>query len=346
MGKADKGHKKRLILVAKGCFAIVLLLWVGSKQDWQSLKTSLLHINFFVFAAGVIGFIISQFFVAIRWCMLLWTQNVQIGFKALIKLHFLGLFYNNFLPSSVGGDFLRAWYITKHTDRRLEAALSVFVDRVIGLIALTLMAIVGYVLLEKSGQWNFMATGGENGQQQTKDFYKMVIGGAIVLGVLAIGASLTLLHPFGRKYAAKLFGYVKSRLLRILTAIKIYITKPFIFIAALLITAFGQIICITGFWLIGESIGVGVSAKYYFVFFPIVWVVGVVPISIGGIGILEGLLTVLFAQAGGHQEAAFALSLFQRVIFLVGSLPGIFIHLAGGHLPGQEFFVDYKDSLD
>src|SRR5690606_42133661 len=68
-------------------------------------------------------------FVSIRWYILLHTQTVEISYFTCIKIHFLGLFYNNILVSSLGGDILRMWYITHHSSRRVESAFSVLVDR-------------------------------------------------------------------------------------------------------------------------------------------------------------------------------------------------------------------------
>ena len=84
---------------------------------------------------------------------------------------------------------------------------------------------------------------------------------------------------------------------------------------------------------VGRNLGIEVEFKYYFIFFPIVWVASVIPVSIGGIGVVEGLLVLLFVKAGAVGEAAFALSLCQRVIIMLGALPGLGIHLFGAHLP-------------
>jgi hypothetical protein len=73
---------------------------------------------------------------------------------------------------------------------------------------------------------------------------------------------------------------------------------------------------------------------HYFVFFPLVWVVGSIPISISGIGILEGGLVFLFVRySGTSTEAAAALALCQRLTWLGASLPGLLIHLTGSYRP-------------
>ena len=123
----------RILVVAVGVtWAIV---WVSRGQRWSNLASIFVRMNLGVFAVTLCIFVISQVMVGFRWWLLLRTQSIFINLGAAVRLNFLGWFYNNFMAGSVGGDLLRAWYVSKHTDKRFEAALSVFVDRVIGLLS-------------------------------------------------------------------------------------------------------------------------------------------------------------------------------------------------------------------
>ena len=83
--------------------------------------------------------------------------------------------------------------------------------------------------------------------------------------------------------------------------------------------------------------GLEVPIKYYFVFFPISWVLGALPISPAGAGVLEGGIVFLFTRVPGvTAEQALVLALCQRVMFLLASLPGIAIHIMGAHLPTEQ----------
>lgn len=112
------------------------------------------------------------------------------------------------------------------------------------------------------------------------------------------------------------------------------------------LTVFVQIMVITGFWFLGINMGIGASIKYYYVFFTLTWVLGAIPVSIGGVVVVEGSLVILFTQlAGVDESAAWAIALCQRAVWLLASLPGAAIHLLGAHLP-KDFFVDYKKSIN
>jgi hypothetical protein len=75
-------------------------------------------------------------------------------------------------------------------------------------------------------------------------------------------------------------------------------------------------------------------------------VLGAVPISIGGAGIVEGLLFFMFTKFAGVDEGpALALALCQRIVWMLTSLPGAAIHLFGAHLP-KDFSVDYERPIN
>ncbi len=95
-----------------------------------------------------------------------------------------------------------------------------------------------------------------------------------------------------------------------------------------------QIMTITAFWVIGRNLGIEAPLKYYYVCFTLAWVIGAIPVSIGGAVVVEGALVYLFKNlANVGIEAALALALCQRIVWLITSLPGAVIHLIGAHLP-------------
>jgi hypothetical protein len=86
------------------------------------------------------------------------------------------------------------------------------------------------------------------------------------------------------------------------------------------------------YWWIGQDLEVGAALGYYLVFFPMVWAFGSIPISVAGIGILEGGVVFLFVTfAGANPETAMALALCQRITWMTAAVPGVYFHLRGSH---------------
>jgi len=313
-------------------------------EDLRQVAEVLLGLNLWIFAAALGIYIVGQLIFVARWSLLLKVQSIKIGFWPAVRLHFLGLFYNNCLPGAIGGDLPRAWYVTKHTDKKLEAALSVFVDRVIGLTGMLIMAFGCYWFIpEESRQEGFNFS-------FEFDFFRLLIEYKrffIWIGAaFAIVIALLISNPKGRILFSRGFGLICRHgtlmLRKVQQSIRIYCNKWLAIAYALLLTFCCQGMHVIAMWLVGREIGLTAPAKYYFIFFPISWLLGALPISVGGLGIMEGWLKVMFMRVGTiSSKSALALALCQRFIMLFVSLPGAVIHLIGAHLP-KDFFVDYN----
>jgi len=342
----------RILVVVVG--VIWAIVWVSRGQRWSNLASIFVRMNLGVFA-GVLGiFVISQVMVGVRWWLLLRTQSIFIDFWAAIRLNFLGWFYNNFMPGSVGGDLLRAWYVTKHTPKKFEAVLSVFVDRFIGLLSTLIIAGFFYMLFLR-GKADALTFTGRSGPFKFLAEYKQIIF-LVVLVLAAVFCGL-LLHRRGRVLLRAAWLYIRIHTVRafekLKDAVSVYYSKPLTILAAFGLTVFIQIMTITAFWFLGKNLGITASLKYYYVFFTLTWVLGALPVSVGGAVVVEGTLAYLFIHyASVEAEAALALALCQRIVWMIASLPGAAIHLIGAHLPGdpkrdkkrlgnpKDFFVD------
>jgi hypothetical protein len=345
----------RIAVVSGGIIAG--FFWVRREVGWDNLADTFRSINLGIFALVLGVFIIAQIVVGLRWWLLLRSQSIFIRFWAAVKLYLLGWFYNNFMPGSVGGDLLRAWYVTKHTDKKFEAVLSVFVDRVIGLSSTLVIAVFFYLLFLR-GKGLEITSSGTGGFLSSIAQYKSVFFWAVVIiiGVLCV----LLLHKRSRSMLLKACSYIRQAGLRIILkfrdAIVIYCKKPLTILLAFGLTVFLQMLVITAFWLLGRNMGIQAPVEYYYVFFTLTWVLGAVPVSVGGAVVVEGMLTYLFFTfAGVAEEAAFALALCQRAVWMLASLPGAAIHLIGAHLPEapksgletpKDFFIDSKNPID
>jgi glycosyltransferase 2 family protein len=349
MSQEKKNRTKRLFLAIRLLVVAAGLLWAGHWLGQEGRFGKLvavfrqIHPAIFIIALG--GYVVGQLSVAIRWWILLRTQAIFIPLGAAARLHFLGLFYSNFMPSSVGGDLLRAWYVTKHTQKRFEAALSVVVDRIVGLLGSVVIAVVFYFLLPNAKDIELSMKGDSLGSiSQYEIFFLWAALGiaAVFLLMLAVSRTRKILKKWWRA------GCEQGRRLlkKLMQATILYCKSPVEVFVVLVLTIALQILTITGYWLVGRQIGVDVSLSYYYIFFTISWSIGMLPVSIGGAVLVEGSLAAMFVKFASVQaEAALALALCQRIIWMTASLPGGWIHLAGGHLP-KDFTIDEDDKTD
>jgi len=343
--------KKRISAILRIIVAAIAIIYVLHDQDLGLLGKKFLDMNWFIFALSCLIFAFSNCVFVFRWGLLLRTQDIHIPYFAALKLHFLGLFYNNCLPGAVGGDLLRAWYVTHHTDKKVEAALSVFVDRAIGLGCTVIMASFCYWLILKSEDMQGFEIARRvsdgNGLIST-----LIVVIAFVIGFMLLVVLLLSFTEKGRGRLRKIYSrvYLKaSKLLKkLLIAAKLYLSKPFTILFAMILTFFLQSLAIIGIWLVSRNLGIQVQVKYFLMFFPISWIIGTIPISVGGAGVMEGVLEVLFYKISlVAKKYAVIPGLVQRAIWLITSIPGLSIHIKGAHLPvdNAEFLVDSEPDL-
>jgi len=335
----------RLLVVTLGL--VWAILWLSRGENWADLKYTFGRMNLGLFAVALISYMLGQVIVACRWRLLLRVQRISLSIPTALRLQFIGLYYNNFMPSSVGGDLLRAWYVTKHTDRKFEAALSVFVDRVIGLLSTLVIAGFFYAVFLLGSQTSLPRDGED--KNGSIGFFSRHESDILVLACVfvAIFCVMLLIKPCRLRLLA-MWSRLRMQCAAILSktrrAFILYCTSPLTILAAFGLTVVMQVGVITSFWLVGRSMGIQASVKYYYVFFTLTWVFGAIPVSVGGVGVVEGGLVALFDIVGVPEVLAFALAICQRTVWMIASLPGGVIHLVGAHLP-KDFSIDYGDAM-
>jgi hypothetical protein len=342
---SSKKKRQSFVLFLRLCVVAGACYFIFKNLDYREFASSFGQLDGWVIALAVAVKFISEGGMALRWWILLRALGISIGFGTAVRLHFHGLFFSSFLPSSTGGDFIRAWYVTRHTEKRALSALSVFADRFTGLFSTALIA-AGCFLAFFRGHPLFSAEG--QPEQETVGHSAAVI--YFVLVPLAAAAVLLMWGGTNRGRFSQFVLFVRNRTARFIQhtreIISVYFRNSWLFPLSVLLTVFFQGLTLFSFWMIGMNLGVSEEWQYYFLFFPLVWVIGVLPVSVAGLGIIEGGVVLLFVKAAGASaESAAALAVCQRVLFLVGALPGMFVHIKADYLPRRQehIFIDGRE---
>jgi uncharacterized protein (TIRG00374 family) len=338
-------HKKCVSVVVRILVAFGALGLVFSSIEWDKLKAAFSNMNGWVFLGVLAVYVASQVLLAVRWLILVRAQGIELKLFPAIKLHFIGLFYNNAMPSSVGGDFLRAWYVSKHTEKRVEAALSVFVDRAMGLMGILLIALFSYIFLLKESDFPASTPANVSGSDARGRLLAVSLWGLAVL-VSVLGAGL--MNRSFRGWAAHVSMNIWRRLRLVINkgtdVVSVYWMRPMVLVVTLALTLVLQSVSIWAYCLLGRDLGIEAGMRYSFVIFPGMWVVGALPISIAGVGVMEGGIAFLFAKLAQVPLAqGTCLSLCQRFIWLISSVPGGIVHLMGRHLPEAFSFDEEQE---
>nr|HMN63066.1 lysylphosphatidylglycerol synthase transmembrane domain-containing protein [Anaerolinea sp.] len=149
--RATKSRPIPLWRIGGTLLSLGLLVYLVYQQGWGEFSAALrqLSLGYFGLALGLI--ICSRMFVTLRWYVLLRSAGVEINFWRATSLVFMGLFASNFLPSTVGGDFVRmAGTVYLRLDAGVSAA-SLLVDRLVGMAGMALMLPAGLATVLGAG---------------------------------------------------------------------------------------------------------------------------------------------------------------------------------------------------
>lgn len=146
-----KKHKKIILRGVGTLLAIgllfVLLLRNTKPEDWEAVK----NISRWSLVVAALLVLSSRIFITLRWHVFLRSGGVDIRFKETLSLVFMGLFSNNFLPTTIGGDVVKLAGATRYGYDNALILASIAADRVTNMLGMSLAAPFGLIQLVPSG---------------------------------------------------------------------------------------------------------------------------------------------------------------------------------------------------
>ena len=290
-----------------------LLGALASKVNLSAVGDKIGAIGFASCAICILTMLVLTILVAWRWRMILACMQNPVGFGESWRLVMIGLFFNQILPSGIGGDAVRVWLLTRGGARLRKAFLSVIADRIFALGAV-ILCMAGFLplLLHGPAKWPviFLTAAGSLG-----------IAGVFVLP-RALGI-LTRLLP-DRLY--RIGGTLIDRcleLLREFAAVLIRISKarpqgP----AVVAISVINQLVLGWIIYFIARRLHVEIGPLTAIALFSPAMLLSMLPISLGGWGVREAALVWLLGTVNVPQEASLAISVLFGVVTTAAGLAG------------------------
>ncbi len=242
----------------------------------------------------------------LRWREVSDACRAPLALGQAIRFNLIGTFFNQTLPSSIGGDAVRLWLVARDGAGWRAATYSIFVDRAIGLIALA-------IIIVASLPWSYELIGDPNGRAALAlvDFAALAAG----LGFLVLGA---LPWPWLKHWWATHHLHACA-----VIADRILFSRdrgPKVAILSL----FVHVLTVTIAWCVVQSIAAPVSFGQTFQLIPPVMLITMLPISIAGWGVREATMGLAFGYAGLMTNEGVNISLlFGAVSFVVGAFGGL-----------------------
>jgi len=255
-----------------------------------------------------------------RWRLILRVQGLNLTFNRTASIFFVGAFFNAFMLGSTGGDVIKAWYVAHETQhKKAEAVVTVIVDRLIGLIALFIIALIMMTIFHQRVFDDKRLIG-------FSILTLAVVFGTITITIIGFWKGFADKLPRARTLLQKLPKY--ETLERMVNSYRTYAAHPRIVLQTML-QSFGVHICVM-LSIVCVAKGLHITAANltdYFLYLPIINSISAMPVSFSGFGVREGMYIEMFKQVEMPAVQALTLSLLGYIVQLVWSIVGGFFFL-------------------
>lgn len=298
--------KRALWLVAKATLTALLIWWVARSVDVHSITHTLGGLDASVLLLALLLTLSQALLLGWRWHRMVLLLGGALPPANAMRWVFMGLFFNQVLPTSVGGDAARVWKLHQSGASLKFAFGSVMVERVSGLALMGLM-----ILICLPAVWGHL----DNPLLRAA---LLMTGPTLIAGLmLATLADKLPLRRLPARWA--------QLLLTLCTSLRRIADRP---LALVEVSVLSLLVSLAGFvaaYALGMNLGIDLSLPSYVVLVGGAVLLSVLPISLGGWGVRELSMVSLFGAVGVEAERALALSLVWGVLPLLVSLPGGFL---------------------
>jgi hypothetical protein len=302
--------KRPGLVLAKVAVSLVLLAYLLSTTDLGALLRRVRGGDplLLAAAAGLYGIILA--ISTWRWRLLLRAQGYEAPLGPLSASYLVATFFNNFLPSNIGGDVIRVRDASRYTGSTTTSVAVVAIDRIVGLGALYVLALVAY------------ASGGA-AVRRLAGATPVVVGLGVLFAVLAYvffrpGTARRLMAASGLAS----FEWARARFDVVQAAVHVYRERVWAVWAAFGGSVALQALVVCYYFTIAHSLSIPLPAASCFLMVPLCTLVQTIPISFNGWGIRESLYIVYFRQVGLPSDSALAFSLVGAGLIVLLSLSG------------------------
>jgi len=304
---ASAGKVRRILLSTIKIFVSAALLYLALRKANFSDLASRIDIASLGWIGLAIAVTFLQIFVGVlRWRVVGAACGAPLPTRQAMRFNLIGTFFNQTLPSSIGGDAVRLWLVARAGAGWRAATYSIFVDRAVGLIALAIVVVA-------SLPWSYRLIGDPYGRSALL---------LVDLAALAGGAGFLLLGVLPWPWLRHWWGTHHLHACAVIANRVIFNkrTGPRIVVLSLLVHVLAVVIA----WCVVQSIAAPVAFGQIFQLIPPVMLITMLPISIAGWGVREATMGLAFGYAGLVTNEGINISLlYGAVSFIVGAFGGL-----------------------
>lgn len=313
--------RDRLMMALRVVVSIALLAVLLSRVDRDALWDSVRHASLPWLAIALGVYCIHVMTGAWRWRLLLGVQNVHVPHRELFSSLLVAYFFNNFLPSNIGGDVVRIRDTSRPARSKTLATLVILTDRVLGVIGLFLVAAVASTVA-------FEARGSAGAPILPVWLWAILFVGtaAVAPAVLSPTQLGRLLAPLARLHPEWVGGRIETLTL----TLHRFRSRPVVLATCFTGAVLVQTLLVVYYLAVVYALNLPVTVWDLAVIVPVSLVVQMLPVSLNGLGLREATFSFYFTRIGLPVHHGVLLSLVAAGLAMLFSLSGAAVYMARG----------------
>ena len=316
---------------------VLILWWVVERNGRERIAQALLAADPRWVVAAAVVFFLSIVAGAWQWHLLLRIQGIAFGFRDCFRSYYSGMFLNNFLPGTVGGDALRVWDVHRRQLAEQQsslgrAAASTLLDRLMGFSALSVFSLIALAL--------------EFHRQDLP--HGLLVKLLQAVGTVSAAFILLLLLLLSRRFSGALHALIRALGLERLGNVHAKVQESLqaykarwgriglIFLVACVV----QLLRISVHALCALALQLSLAPAFFFSFIPLIALTAILPLNVGGWGVpqglgaylygLPGVLTAATAGVAAYGSGAFDPKAAAAALAFLPTAVGMLVMLGGG----------------
>ncbi|MCZ7403149.1 MAG: lysylphosphatidylglycerol synthase transmembrane domain-containing protein [Candidatus Methanoperedens sp.] len=300
--------KKSSTFFLKLIVGLSLIFFIFSRIEWNEFINTIKRINLvYIYISMILFFFPGVWLSVCKWKKLMLVHNINLPFKQLYLYYLIGIFFNNFLPSTVGGDVSRVVYLKHATNKTAEITASIIMERLTGLVALIFLFLFSAIF-----------------------DISIIFGHPIVLYIIIlIFLSITAIYLLLRndvleKHVCKFRFLIPlwEKVNEIFELVCNYWNYKKVLLYTIIISIIFVMFGALATYLFFLSIGIKAPIFDLILIYSAVQLIGMLPISINSLGLSEGASIILYGLIGISSVDALTVALMARFSLMLVSLSG------------------------
>jgi len=307
-----KGFKSTVFI--KIPVSIVLIGWIIYKVDIAKVWEIVQRAKGWWLLAALLLHIFGYWVSGERWKVLLKAQGVEVPLSLTIKSYLVGTFFNQFLPTIVGGDVVRGMDTAKPCGSLTKSLTIILFERFTGILVLLMLVSTGIAL--------------QIGKFKEVSYWPIFVLGFLVVGTVIFlwkeGIDLAFLE---RKIPFRFGKAVVRKISTVLDILVQFRSHPWPLLKVILLGLALQLLFVLHYYLLSIAFSLSLPFSFFMVVIPVIFLLSMLPVSINGIGVRENLFAYFFAKVSVSPEKSLAIAWMAFVMILFYALIGGLIYM-------------------